>query len=171
MLVGIPLATAGVFVMSHQSGERTWNPRAVVLGLASGGLYGLAAVRFRGAILTLLPTSYVTAAALTGVIGLAVPALVLAAWLAWRERTALAAIDQQWRPSLFAGFLGAFASQFWFMAFALATAASVRTLALVEVLFAQGVSHALFRQRLSTREASGIGLMVAGVAPVAERLR
>src|SRR5262249_47521014 len=38
---------------------------------------------------------------------------------------------------LFAGFMGALASQFWFLAFALATAASVRTLALVEVLFAQ----------------------------------
>jgi len=41
-----------------------------------------------------------------------------------------------WRPSMFAGFMGAFASQFWFLAFALTAAANVRTLALVEVLFA-----------------------------------
>ena len=46
----------------------------------------------------------------------------------------------QWRRSLFAGFMGATASQFWFLAFAIATAASVRTLALVEVLFAQAIS-------------------------------
>ena len=52
----------------------------------------------------------------------------------------MGAIAAQWRPSLFAGFMGAFASQFWFLAFALATAASVRTLALVEVLFAQAIS-------------------------------
>ena len=39
---------------------------------------------------------------------------------------------------MFAGFMGALASQFWFLGFAIATAASVRTLALVEVLFAQG---------------------------------
>ena len=38
---------------------------------------------------------------------------------------------------MLAGFMGAFASQFWFLAFALTAAANVRTLALVEVLFAQ----------------------------------
>ena len=57
-------------------------------------------------------------------------------------------------PSLFAGFMGAFASQFWFLAFAIATAASVRTLALVEVLFAQAISAFIFEQKTSAREGS-----------------
>ena len=48
------------------------------------------------------------------------------------------------------------------MAFALASAASVRTLALVEILFAQGVTHFLFRQKTSWREAAGIVLLLAG---------
>ena len=47
---------------------------------------------------------------------------------------------------MLAGFAGAAASQCWFLAFALATAASVRTLALVEVLFAQGVTRFVFNQ-------------------------
>ena len=68
-----------------------------------------------------------------------------------------------WRPSLFAGFLGALASQFWFLAFALATAASVRTLALVEVLFAQGISRFIFKQPTTRRETIGISLIVIGV--------
>ncbi len=68
-----------------------------------------------------------------------------------------------WRPSLFAGFMGAFASQFWFLAFALATAASVRTLALVEVLFAQAISRFVFKQATTPREAVGIVLIVIGV--------
>jgi len=55
-------------------------------------------------------------------------------------------------------------SQFWFLAFALATAASVRTLALIEVLFAQVVPRYGFGQRTSIREAIGMVLMVAGVA-------
>ena len=62
---------------------------------------------------------------------------------------------QAWRPSLFAGFLGRSRSQFWFLAFALATAASVRTLALVEVLFAQAISIFVFKQPTTTREALG----------------
>jgi uncharacterized membrane protein len=73
------------------------------------------------------------------------------------------AILRAWKPSLLAGFLGAFASQFWFLAFALATAASVRTLALVEVLFAQAISSFVFKQKTTAREALGIVLIVLGV--------
>ena len=54
---------------------------------------------------------------------------------------------------MLAGFMGAFASQFWFLAFALTAAANVRTLALVEVLFAQAVAYYSFKQPLSAREA------------------
>ena len=61
------------------------------------------------------------------------------------------------------GFLGAFASQFWFLAFALTAAANVRTLALVEVLFAQAVSYYSFKQPLSLHEFGGIVLIVIGV--------
>src|SRR6266487_2791174 len=75
-----------------------------------------------------------------------------------------AAIVRAWRPSLVAGFMGALASQFWFLAFALATAASVRTLALVEVLFAQAISRFVFKQAMTSREALGIVLIVTGVA-------
>ena len=69
-----------------------------------------------------------------------------------------------WRPSLFAGLMGAAASEFWFLAFALATAASVRTLGLIDVLFAQIVARVMFGQRTTVREAIGMALVVAGVA-------
>jgi uncharacterized membrane protein len=58
--------------------------------------------------------------------------------------------------------MGAAASQFWYLAFAIATAASVRTLALVEVLFAQAISYFAFRQPTTQREIAGIVLIVAG---------
>ena len=47
---------------------------------------------------------------------------------------------------------------------ALTAAANVRTLALVEVLFAQAVAYYSFKQPLSARELAGIVLIVAGVA-------
>jgi drug/metabolite transporter (DMT)-like permease len=65
---------------------------------------------------------------------------------------------------LFAGFMGAFASQFWFLGFSLTSAANVRTLGLVEVLFAQIVSRRVFSQAATQRELAGIALIVAGVA-------
>jgi uncharacterized membrane protein len=59
--------------------------------------------------------------------------------------------------------MGATASEFWFLAFALASVANVRTLALVEVLFAQGISLFVFKQPTSKRDALGVALIVIGV--------
>jgi drug/metabolite transporter (DMT)-like permease len=96
--------------------------------------------------------------------GLFVQTLVLTIYLLWRAPDILTKIIGLWRPSMLAGFMGAFASQFWFLAFALTAAANVRTLALVEVLFAQGVAYYSFKQPISSRELSGIVLIVIGVA-------
>ena len=108
--------------------------------------------------------SFVTAASYTLVFGLFVQTLVLTIYLLARAPDVLMKIFGLWRPSMLAGFMGAFASQFWFLAFALTAAANVRTLALIEVLFAQAVSYYSFKQPLSARELSGIVLIVAGVA-------
>ena len=108
--------------------------------------------------------SFVTAASYTLVWGLFVQTLVLTIYLLARAPTVLRSILGLWRPSMLAGFMGAFASQFWFLAFALTAAANVRTLALVEVLFAQAVAYYSFKQPLSARELIGIVLIVAGVA-------
>jgi len=103
------------------------------------------------------------AATFTLAVGLAMQAVVLSLYLWLRNRSVMQAIVRAWRPSLFAGFMGAFASQFWFLAFALATAASVRTLALIEVLFAQLISRFAFGQKITAREVLGAALVVAGV--------
>ena len=103
------------------------------------------------------------AATFTLMVGLALQSVVLTLYLCVRDRHVLFAISRAWRPSLFAGFMGALASQFWYLAFAIATAASVRTLALVEVLFAQAISRFVFKQPTTMREAVGIVLIIAGV--------
>ena len=167
--LAILIATAGVMLMSVQRGvvAESLSPsqlKPTLMGLGAGGLFGLSAVGYRGAILSLGLSNFVMAATFTLTIGLALQSIVLTAWLWWRDPGVLAAIARAWRPSLFAGFMGALASQFWYLAFALATAASVRTLALVEVLFAQAVSRFAFRQPTSAREAIGIVLIVVGVA-------
>ena len=52
---------------------------------------------------------------------------------------------------------------FWFLGFSLTAAANVRTLGLVEVLFAHIIGRRVFRQRVSPREALGMLLIIAGV--------
>jgi drug/metabolite transporter (DMT)-like permease len=163
MAIAILTATAGVLIMSIKPGGMVGGIRPTLIGLASGGMFALSAVGYRGAILDLHLDSFVMAATFTLVIGLVMQSVTLSLYLWLRDPAVLKAIVHSWKPSLFAGFMGALASQFWFLAFALATAASVRTLALVEVLFAQLVSRVAFKQKTTTREAVGMVLVVAGV--------
>jgi len=159
----ILVATAGVIVISLKAGEAR-STRSTVVGLFSGALFGLSAIGYRGAILSLHLPDFVVAATFTVTVGLIIQAAALSLYLALRDAKILRAIARAWKPSLFAGFMGAFASEFWFLAFAITTAANVRTLALVEVLFAQGVTHFVFKQPTTTRESIGIVMVVVGVA-------
>jgi drug/metabolite transporter (DMT)-like permease len=163
MATAILIATAGVLIMSTKPGGMVGGIRPTLIGLASGGMFALSAVGYRGAILDLHLDSFVMAATFTLVVGLAMQAVTLSLYLWLRDPAVLKAIVRSWKPSLFAGFMGALASQFWFLAFALATAASVRTLALVEVLFAQLVARFAFKQKTTAREAAGMVLVVCGV--------
>lgn len=162
----ILLATVGVIVVSwpkRLADGEVWSWRPAALGVASGGLFAVAAVGFRGGIMALGAPNFLIGASVTLALGLCVQTATMSAYLLARDRAALLAIFRAWRPSLFAGFMGAFASQLWFFAFAIESAARVRTLALVELFFAQLVSRNLFGQRLSLREAMGIALLVGGV--------
>ncbi len=164
MLAAIVAATLGVIVMSTKHGGMVGGIKPTLLGLASGGALALAVIGFRGAILSLGLADYIMAATFTLVVGLAIQSAALSLYLSLRRPTVMFALLRAWKPSLFAGFMGALASQFWFLAFALATAASVRTLALVEVLFAQLVARYGFGQRTRAREAIGMALVICGVA-------
>jgi drug/metabolite transporter (DMT)-like permease len=165
-IVAILIATSGVIITAlRPSGEKgftQWKP--TVTGLVAAAAFALSAVGYRGAIITVEGVSFVTAATTTLVWGLFLQSVLLTIYLLARAPDILKAILALWRPSMLAGFIGAFASQFWFLAFALAAAGNVRTLALVEVLFAQAVSSYSFKQPVSLREITGIVLIVAGVA-------
>ncbi len=165
MAIAILIATAGVVVMSLKGkGALEGGYRPVLLGLLSGGVFAISAVGYRGAILSLGLPSFVLAATFTLTLGLVLQAGLLTLYLALRDRAVMVAIVKAWRPSLFAGFMGATASEFWFLAFALTSVANVRTLALVEVLFAQTISLFAFKQKTTRRDALGVALIVAGCA-------
>ncbi len=165
LAAAIAVATAGVLLVSwprSTGGEAfTWKPAA--LGIGSGTMFAIAAIGFRGGIRALDTPSFVIGATTTLALGLAIQTVVLTTYLFLFDRQTLVGIFRLWRPSMLAGFTGAFASQMWFLAFALETAAKVRTLALIEIPMAQILSRNLFKQTLASREALGIALIVAGV--------
>jgi drug/metabolite transporter (DMT)-like permease len=161
MTAAILIATLGVVLISLRGGEAGgWKP--ALFGLSSGGLFAISAIGYRGGILALHEPNYVMAATFALCFGLLLQSVLLSAYLAVRNPATLRAIFTLWRPSMLAGFMGAAASEGWFLAFALAAAASVRTLGLIDVLFAQITSHLVFRQKTTAREAIGIMLLIAG---------
>ena len=163
MTIAILIATAGVVIMSTKPGGMVGGVKPTLIGLASGGMFALSAIGFRGGILSLGSTNYIAAATFTLAVGIALQAVLLSLYLGIRSPSVMFSILRAWKPSLLAGLAGAVASQFWFLAFALATAASVRTLALIEVLFAQLIARFAFGHRTTVREALGMVLVVAGV--------
>ena len=165
LAVAILIATLGVLIMSwpQNTGGEVLGTRPILLGLAAGAMFGASAVGYRGGILALEHPNFIVAATATVVTGLALQVAFLSSYLLLFDRKTLMAIFAAWRPSLVAGFMGAFASEMWFLAFALATAAKVRTLALVEIFFAALVSRSLFKEGVASREGLGLLLIVVGV--------
>jgi drug/metabolite transporter (DMT)-like permease len=165
LAIAIGLATAGVLAMSWPRGGAAsmFAVRPTLFGIAAAALFGLSSVGFRGGINALGSESYIVNASTTLVMSLTMQTVVLSAWLAWREPQTMRALLAGWRTSLAAGFMGAFASQAWFLAFAVESAARVRTLALVEIIFAQFLAGGLLRERAGPREWLGIALVVLGV--------
>lgn len=165
--IAIATATLGVVWMAYRApsadsrGRANWQP--VVLGIIAAAAFAVAAVGFRGAILSLPDGHFVVRAAWTLVCGLLLQALILAIWLRVRDPDLWQRCLGAWRVSLWGGFLGAAASQAWFIGFALTTAANVRTLALVEVFFAQFLSKRLFKGQTTRQEKVGMILILLGV--------
>ncbi len=167
MIIAITIATAGVLLMSvkPEIGRAMWHEGIPALtGLLAGLLFGISAIGFRGGITSLPTGDFLIRATTTLVLGLILQSAALALWLAIFNRKAMTASLKVWRPSLGAGFLGAFASQFWFIGFSLTSAANIRTLALVEVIFAAGVSRYILRQPISQRQVIGMTIIAAGIA-------
>lgn len=166
MLAAIAVSIAGVLVMTLKPGQGRamlsgLGPAA--LGLAAGLCFGLSAIGFRGAITALPEGSFLIRALTILALTLALQTLALGLYLALRDRPALSGSAKAFLPSLAAGFLGALASAGWFTGFALTTAANVRTLALVEVIFALLLARIALGQKATPRQLAGMAVMLAGV--------
>ncbi|MCT4495305.1 DMT family transporter [Bosea minatitlanensis] len=163
--VAIAIATAGVIVVSWKPGEKLTRAglRPAVLGIVSGAFFALSAIGFRGGIQALPEGGFLIRASTILVLGLGLQTVLLVAYMLIADRPALVLSLKSWRRSLSAGFLGAAASQFWFIGFSLTSAANVRTLGLIEVPLAQIASRKLFAEGTSRRELFGMAMIVGGV--------
>ena len=172
-LAAVLVATVGVMLLSPIDRARPvrtllagWTTRPALLGLASGSLFGIAAVGYRGAALALEGAAFPMAAACTLVAAQTLQTVLLGGWLLVRDAPVVARVCREWRKSLFAGLMGATASGCWFTAMAIEPAAHVRTLALVEIFFGYVIARRFFSERFSRIEIAGMMLLTAGLVIV-----
>lgn len=169
-LAAIAISVFGVMLISVAHSALTLRSlvtslvqRNALIGLASGLLFGISAVSYRAASLSLGGPDFMTQAAVTLACTITLQTFVMGAWMVWKDRTEVTRIAKAWKVSLFTGAAGASASFGWFMAMTLQQAAVVKALAQVEMLFTFAATVFFFREKITAREAWGCALIVAGI--------
>jgi drug/metabolite transporter (DMT)-like permease len=172
--VAIMISVVGVMLISVARTEfsvqslvsSTFSPVAL-LGLASGTLFGIAAISVRSASLaldaTLAKPDFVMSAGVTLSSVILFQTVIFGLWILWKEPQEFSRIRAAWTPSLATGFMGATASFGWFMAMTLQQAAVVKALAQVELLFTFASTVFIFKETINRLELAGCAAIVLGI--------
>lgn len=174
VLLAIAISVSGVIMLSTARSQATgpWRPRDALaalisptagIGLASGAMFGLAAVSFRAASLSLGEPNVLVQAGTTLCFAITLQTLLMLGWMLFRDRAELVRIADAWRPGMLTGLAGAVASFGWFAAMTWQQAGIVKALAQIEMLFAYATTVLIFREDINQREVLGCALVASGV--------
>lgn len=162
-LIGVVLISVARSAAGASALLRSVFSRTAALGMASGAIFGIAAVAYRAASLSLAGPNFMMQAAVTLLVAIILQTLVMLVWMSLRVPCELGRIRAAWKISLMVGLVGATASFGWFMAMTLQTAAAVKALAQVEMIFTFASSVLVFREHVNRLEIFGCILIVAGI--------
>lgn len=168
--VAIVVSLAGVVMISMAKAHltpinfvRSLSERPTLMGLGTGAGFGISAVSYRAASLSLHADGFLIAAATTLVVVLILQTVTMTAWLMWREPGEIGKTLQTWRLSALVGLVGALASVGWFTAMTIENAAYVRALGQIELVFTFASSYFLFKEKVVRPEVLGILLVIGGL--------
>ncbi|WP_234686909.1 DMT family transporter [Comamonas aquatica] len=167
-LAAMVIATVGVLLLSlPPRGQllslQAWFSKSALYGLACGACFAIAVIGFRGGALALQAQTPWLSGAWGVLVAQTLQSIVLGAWVAFKTPQGIRPIFRAWRISLLAGSMGAAASLAWFTAYAMQSAAAVRTLGMVEVVFSYLVSRRMLSEQFNRAELLGMALMVLGL--------
>jgi drug/metabolite transporter (DMT)-like permease len=137
--------------------------RTALIGITSGACFGISAVSYRAASLSLGGEGFLVQAAFSLAVVTVFQTLVMAAYMRFREPGQLTKVLRSWRVSGWTGLAGMLGSACWFTAMTIQSAAYVRALGQIELVFTFAASHLVFRERTNPRELAGIFLVVGGI--------
>jgi len=154
--VGVAVCTIGLATLTllgrGQTDPISSGPQPLsgaAFGLLSGLAFGFSLNAFRHAGRALEPSHPVFAAVVTVSVVQFLQTLTLGGALLAVKPAVISAVLRSWRPSLGAGLCGALASTGWFVALALAPAAPVRAVGVIEAPMAALAGRRLFKERLA----------------------
>lgn len=136
---------------------------AALIGIASGGFFGLSAVSYRAASLALDNGEFFVRAALTLAFATVFQTIVMSIYMRVREPGQISAVFRAWRVAGIVGVVGLLGSIGWVTAMTLQNAAYVRALGQVELIFTFMVSYFAFREKITGSEIVGILIVTAGI--------
>ena len=140
-----------------------WTGRTAFIGVLSGTFFGVSAVAYRAASLSLGGEGFLMQAAFTLACVVVFQTALMTAWIRLREPGELTRVMRRWRAASLVGVSGMLGSAAWFTAMTLENAAYVRALGQIELVFTFIASYFFFRERSNVLELAGILLIVAGI--------
>jgi len=165
-VVAILVSLAGVVLISVNPRDlslKGFLSLPMLIGLGSGALFGISAVSYRAASLSLGGGDFLIRAALTLGFVTMLQTLLMSLYLMVREPGEIARVFGAWRITIWVGVTGMLGSLGWFAAMTLQNAAYVRALGQIELVFTFAASYLFFKERSSPRELVGIMLVIAGI--------
>ncbi|SLN73687.1 EamA family transporter [Oceanibacterium hippocampi] len=172
----VAIGAVGIMVISTTGQQygvgalaKALTARPALMGLASGLGFAVASVYIRSAAHALDGGDDIIRAAATLAYVVSLQTIMLAAYMAVRERAALAALIRAWRPAGLVGLTSVLGSAGWFTAMTLQHAALVKTLGQIEIVATLAISHYIFREPPTKRELFGMALVFAAVITLFRR--
>lgn len=169
-MMGIVISLVGVIGLSVTKPAEGFSSfvsqlfeRTALIGIASGALFGVAAVTVRAASLSLEGGDFVIRAGFSLGCVLVFQTVVMGSYIRLREPGQITTVAREWRFGSLVGLTGVLASIGWFTAMTLENAAYVRGLGQIELVFTFAASYLFFGERASRREIVGILLVVVGI--------
>lgn len=169
-ILAILISLVGVMAISlAKSGSGVKNliaallERTTVIGLASGAMFGISAVAYRGASLSLEGPHFLMQAGYSLAWATGLQTLAMLIYIRIREPGQLTKIVQAWRVASIVGAAGALGSVGWFTAMTIQNVAYVRALGQIELVFTFVASVFFFHEKSTKMEVVGILLIVFGI--------
>jgi drug/metabolite transporter (DMT)-like permease len=169
-ILAIAVSLIGVLALSVAQTEITFRNlvtslygKTTLIGLACGAALGTSVVLFRGAALSLGGEGFLMQAGFSLAVSLLIQTLIMGTYLAVMEKGQLRAVLVHWRPALMVGVAAALSSIFWRSAYTLQSAAYVRALGQIELVFAILITTVFFREKIKSMELVGIMFISGGI--------